>query len=122
MLRQRLSESLPLYEDSQVVLTPESLVLKRYYFPTLKAKLLSLADIRRIEVVPPNLWTGRWRIWGTGNFVTWYPLDFGRPKRDRVFRLIQRNKSIRIGFTVENSGPFIAAMSLLKLPVSREPG
>jgi hypothetical protein len=121
MLHRRSFESLPLYEDSLVVLTPESLILKRYYFPTLKPKLLSLADIQRIEVVPANLWTGRWRIWGTGTLFTWYPLDFGRPKRDRVFRLTQRNKSIRIGFTVENSGSFIGAIGLLKVPLSPKP-
>ena len=36
---------LPLYEDSLVVLTSDSLLLKRYYFPTLKPKLVSLAEV-----------------------------------------------------------------------------
>jgi hypothetical protein len=35
---------LPLYEDSLVVLTSDSLLLKCYYFPTLKPKLVSLAE------------------------------------------------------------------------------
>ena len=111
---------LPLYEDSLVVLTSDSLLLKRYYFPTLKPKLVSLAEVQRIEILCPNLWTGRFRLWGSGDFRTFYPLDLGRPKRDRIFQLIQRDKRIRIGFTVENSELFIAAISLLRVSVSQK--
>ena len=58
---------LPLYEDSLVVLTSDSLLLKRYYFPTLKPKVVSLAEVQRIEILCPNLWTGRFRLWGSGD-------------------------------------------------------
>jgi hypothetical protein len=112
---------LPLYEDSLVVLTSDSLLLKRYYFPTLKPKLVSLAEVQRIELLCPNLWTRRFRLWGSGDLRTFYPLDLGRPKRDRIFRLTQRDKRIRIGFTVENSQLFIAAISLLSVSVSQKP-
>src|SRR5262249_7815056 len=112
---------LPLYEDSLVVLTSDSLLLKRYYFPALKPKLVSLAEVQRIEILYSNLWTGRFRLWGSGDLRTFYPLDLGRPKRDRIFRLTQRGKRIRIGFTVENSGLFITAISLLPVPVSQKP-
>jgi hypothetical protein len=111
---------LPLYEDSLVVLTSDSLLLKRYYFPTLKPKLVSLAEVQRIEIICPNLWTGRFRLWGSGDFRTFYPLDLGRPKRDRIFQLTQRDKRIRIGFTAENSELFIAAISLLRVSVSQK--
>jgi|SRR5215471_17109115 len=110
---------LPLYEDSLVVLTSDSLLLKRYYFPTLKPKLVSLAEVQQIEILYPNLWTGRFRLWGSGDLRTFYPLDLGRPKRDRIFRLTQRDKRIRIGFTVENSELFIAAISLLRFRSSK---
>jgi hypothetical protein len=112
---------LPLYEDSLVVLTSDSLLLKRYYFPTLKPKLVSLTEVQRIEILCPNLWTGRFRLWGSGDLRTFYPLDLGRPKRDRIFQLTQRDKRIRIGFTVENSELFIAAISLLRVSVSQKP-
>jgi hypothetical protein len=112
---------LPLYEDSLVVLTSASLLLKRYYFPTLKPKLMSLAEVQRIEILCPNLRTGRFRLWGSGDLRTFYPLDIGRPKRDRLFRLKQRDKRVRIGLTVENSELFITAISLLPVSVSQTP-
>jgi len=76
---------LPLYEDSLVVLTSVSLLLKRYYFPTLKPKLVSLPKVQRIEILYPNLWTGRFHLWSSGDLRTFHPLDFGWPKRDRIF-------------------------------------
>lgn len=112
---------LPLYEDALVVLTSDSLLLKRYYFPTLQPKLVSLAEVQRIEILSPTLWTGRFRLWGSGDLNTFYPLDLGRPKRDRIFRLTQRGKRIRIAFTVENAARFIAVISLLPVSVSEEP-
>ncbi|MBW0000039.1 MAG: hypothetical protein JO015_13125 [Verrucomicrobia bacterium] len=112
---------LPLYEDDLVVVTPDSLLLKRYYFPTLQPKLVSLAEIHRIEILRSNLWTGRFRLWGSGDLRTFYPLDLGRPKRDRIFRLTQRGKWIRIAFTVVDAERFIAAISLLSVSVSETP-
>src|SRR5215813_8219262 len=107
---------LSLHEDSLVALTSDSLLLKRYYFPTLKPKFVSLAEVQRIEILCPNIWTGRFRLWGSGDLRTFFPLDLGRPKRDRIFLMTQRGKHVRTGFTVENSELFIAAISLL--PVS----
>jgi hypothetical protein len=46
---------------------------------------------------------GSWRIWGTGDFQTWFPLDGKRPRRDRIFVASLRDTSQRIGFTVEDS-------------------
>jgi hypothetical protein len=112
---------LPLYEDSLVVLTSVSLLLKRYYFPTLKPKLVSLPKVQRIEILYPNLWTGTFHLWGSGDLITFYPLDFGWPKRDRIFGRHNGNKRVRIGFTVENSELFITAISLLPVSVSQKP-
>jgi hypothetical protein len=49
-------------------------------------------------------------------FILWIS---DSPKRDRIFRLTQRDKRIQIGFTVENSELFIAAISLLPVSVSK---
>lgn len=112
---------LPRYEDALVVLSLESLLIKGYYFPTRTPKRVALADVQRIEVLRPSLWTGRWRLWGSGDLSTFFALDLGRPNRDRIFLLTQRAKRIRIGFTVEHSGRFIAALRSLPVSVSQEP-
>jgi hypothetical protein len=71
---------------------------------------VSLAEVQQIEILYPNLWTGRFRLWGSGDLRTFYPLDLGRLKRDRIFRLTHWDKRIRIGFTVENSELFMASL------------
>ncbi|MBV9488913.1 MAG: hypothetical protein JO069_04205 [Verrucomicrobia bacterium] len=111
----------PLYEDTLVVLTSDSLLIKGYYFPTRAPKRVALAEVQRIEILRPSLWTGRFRLWGSGDLTTFFPLDLGRPKRDRIFLLTQRHKRVRIGFTVEHSGPFIAALCALPVTVSPKP-
>jgi len=51
----------------------------------------------------PTLKKGKYRFWGTGDFIHWFPLDNQRSKRDVIFILFRRSKRIRIGFTVEDS-------------------
>jgi hypothetical protein len=50
-----------------------------------------------------TLFTGKWRLQGSGDLRTWFPLDSKRPKRDKVFLVTLLDRRIRIGFTVEHS-------------------
>jgi hypothetical protein len=77
-----------------------------YYFPFGK-KHVTLSDIEYIEAKTPTLLNGKWRIWGTGDFITWFPCDSSRPIRDTIFIAHLKNRIVRIGFTVEESGPVI---------------
>jgi len=91
-----------LYYDSLVQITQDEIIFDHYYFPIGGKKAVRLADIERITVRPPTLWNGKWRLHGTGNFKTWFPQDYKRPKRDRIFFVTLRNQWVNIGFTVEN--------------------
>jgi hypothetical protein len=108
-------EGTVLYKDSLVELTNEKIVFFRYYFPFGTAKTLSLDEIESIQSQPPAVFGGSWRIWGTGNFVTWFPWDGARPRRDRIFFVTLRNRLRRIGFTVEDSQKLTAALRTLGL-------
>jgi len=92
-----------LYEDNLVSISSGGILFRKYYVPFGTPKLVRFNEIERIETYPPTIANGQWRIWGTGNFVTWFPCDTKRPTRDRIFLLRQRNAKISIGFTVENS-------------------
>lgn len=92
-----------LYEDKLAEISDNSITLNKYYFPSLGPKVILFNRIERIEVKKPTLFTGKWRIHGTGNFRTWYPFDSLRPKRDKIFIIYFRDKWIRSAFTVENS-------------------
>ena len=92
-----------LYQDSLVEIKKDSIILKNYYFPTMSSKNILFTNIEKIEVKEPTVLSGKWRIQGTGDFRTWYPLDSSRPKRDKIFLIIYKNKWMRTGFTVEDS-------------------
>lgn len=91
-----------LYSDSLIVLTEDRIIFEHYYFPIGGRKVVRLEDIERITVEPPTLRNGKWRLHGTGNFKTWFPQDYNRPKRDRIFFATLRSQWVNIGFTVEN--------------------
>ncbi|MFZ0455799.1 MAG: hypothetical protein WCE54_12510 [Ignavibacteriaceae bacterium] len=88
-----------LYKDNLVEIREDSFTLKNYYFPFGSKKVLS-KDIENIEVKEPTLINGRWRIWGTGNLLYWFPLDFLRPSRKKIFFVTYKNQRIKSGFTV----------------------
>lgn len=91
-----------LYADRLVEISDEAILFRDYYFP-FGTRRVAFADIERIQARPATLMTGKWRVWGTGDFVTWFPADWYRPSRDTVFLLIKKRGTLRIGFTVEDS-------------------
>jgi hypothetical protein len=91
-----------IYSDSLVKITGSSILFRRYGFFE-GDRLVEFSEIEKIMVKKPSIWNGRFRFHGTGDFKTWFPKDFQRYKRDRIFIAFIRNKWWRIGFTVENS-------------------
>ena len=104
-----------LYQDSLVELSYDTITFNRYYFPFGRKKL-SVANIDTIRISKYNGPSRIWRLWGTGDFLHWFPLDWKRPQRDALFVLKQKNKWGRIAFTVENSALFEEAIK--KLPIN----
>jgi hypothetical protein len=96
-----------LYKDGLVEITDQEVVFHRYYFPFGGDRHVPLSQIESVQVRPPSIWFGSWRIWGTGDFRTWYPQDSRRPGRDRIFVASLRDKFRRIGFTVEDSSKVV---------------
>jgi hypothetical protein len=91
-----------IYTDKLVTITNYEIIFQHYYFPTGKEKVVKLDNIKSISVEKPTLWNGKWRLHGTGNFKIWFPKDYGRPKRDRIFIATLKNQWVKIGFTVED--------------------
>ncbi len=88
-----------IYQDNLVEINDQRIIFHRYYFPTGSDKRLPWDRIASIRVRPG----GCWRLWGTGDLRTWFPQDYGRPGRDRVFIISLCDSFWRIGFTVEDS-------------------
>jgi hypothetical protein len=92
----------PIYSDKLVSITDDQIIFKDYYYPSGKEKIVRFDNIENIVVKKPTIWNGRWRLHGTGNFKTWYPMDSDRHRRDRIFIATLKDQWINIGFTVED--------------------
>ena len=91
-----------IYSDSLIETTENSILFHRYSFFERDRKVF-FSDIEKIIVKKATIWNGKFRFHGTGDFKTWFPKDFQRYKRNKIFVAYIRNKWWRIGFTVENS-------------------
>jgi len=107
-----------LYSDSLVKVTDEGIIFKHYFFP-FGSKRVEFTRIEAIEAKIPSFGE-KWRLWGTGNFRSWFPLDWTRPSRDKIFVAILRDSSWRIYFTVENSVQFAEVLKDHGMPM-RDP-
>jgi hypothetical protein len=92
-----------IYKDKLIEITDNSITFLNYYYPSSKRLTVQFSDIEKIISKMPTLFSGKYRYWGTGNFITWFPKDFKRNSRDKIFILYRYNKKIRIGFTAEDS-------------------
>jgi hypothetical protein len=100
------SPALKTYADRLVRLTPDRIRFRWYYFP-IGTKSVPLNQIDRVETYSV---TGCLRLWGTGDFRTWFPLDFKRPVRKCIYVLYRKSGFVRIGFTVKDDERFQAAL------------
>ena len=89
-----------IYSDKLVEITKESILFRNYYFP-FGSRRVAFSEVESIAAKEPT--HEKWRIHGTLDFRTWFPRDWRRPSRDRIYILSFHNKRRRIGFTVEDS-------------------
>lgn len=68
------------YDDGRIACTDDALVIRKYYFP-FGDKRIPYSSIERARVLPMNRLSGAGRIWGSGDFIHWYNLDPGRPRK-----------------------------------------
>ncbi|HVP97528.1 hypothetical protein [Methanoregula sp.] len=105
-----------LYTDRLVTITGRGITFAAYSFPLGHNREVAFADIDHITVSEPSLLNGKWRIWGSGDLQTWFPLDIHRPSRDRIFVATLKSGRPRIGFTVEDSSRVIALLEEHRVP------
>ena len=92
-----------LYADHLVSINGDSITFHSYSFPHKASRRVAFTDINHLMVLEPSLTNGRWRIWGSGDLCTWFPLDVHRSSRDRIFIATLKTRGMNIGFTVEDS-------------------
>jgi hypothetical protein len=91
-----------LYADPLVAISDQGIVIRQYSL-LLSPKTVSWRDVAWVKAVQPTLWTGRWRLAGTGTFTTWFATDFGRPARETIFIMKLRTQAMKVAFTVHDA-------------------
>lgn len=71
-----------LYDDGLVELDEQSITVRWYYFPLALSKRIAYTEIRGIDHRAMGTWTGKGRLWGSGDLRHWAPLDLHRPTKD----------------------------------------
>lgn len=68
------------YDDGRIACTEDALVIRSYYFPA-GAKRIAYDKIQGVRRRQLNTMSGRYRLWGSGDFLHWYNYDPGRRKK-----------------------------------------
>ena len=103
-----------LYSDGLVTITEDEITFHKYYLNG-NDKTVPIEDIERITIKKPTVWSGKYRIWGTGNIKTWFPQDNDRSRRDRIFVADLKSQWNNIGFTVVESNDVEAILRRMGL-------
>jgi hypothetical protein len=74
-----------LYDDGRISCDDEGVSIGWYYF--WGPKKIPYGSIRAVHEQPLTHVRGRWRIWGSGDFVHWYNLDGNRPRKASALEL-----------------------------------
>ena len=76
-----------LYDDGFVTLDSDALTIHRYYFPLGTSKRIAYSSIKGMQEILIGFWTGKGRLWGSGDLRHWFPLDLRRPQKDKAIIL-----------------------------------
>uniref|UniRef100_A0A0K0FXD3 DDE_3 domain-containing protein n=1 Tax=Strongyloides venezuelensis TaxID=75913 RepID=A0A0K0FXD3_STRVS len=103
------------YEDKYCKLTYDYLIIKRYFFPSMKEKKVFTSEIKTVHFQEQsNGKIGESKIWGkSSNNVYWaYDLKRSLPgnKEAKGNIIIDIEDGVMKGFTVENAQAFLSAI------------
>jgi hypothetical protein len=74
-----------LYDDGRIACDDTGLIIRRYY--PWGGKRVPYASIRVVTRRPLSPVRGKWRIWGSGDFVHWWNLDPQRPSKEGALEI-----------------------------------
>jgi len=74
-----------LYDDGGIACDDDALIIRRYYL--WGSKRIPYASIRDVTERPLGPARGKWRIWGSGDFVHWWNLDTRRPQKETALEI-----------------------------------
>jgi hypothetical protein len=74
-----------LYDDGRIACDDDGVRIRWYYL--WGPKWIPYGAIRAVSSRPLSRVRGKWRIWGSGDFVHWYNLDPRRPDKETAIEI-----------------------------------
>ena len=75
-----MNQGSTLYDDGRIACDEDGITIGWYYL--WGAKRIRYSAIRSAKLFPLGAIRGKWRLWGSGDFVHWYNLDGARPGKE----------------------------------------
>ncbi len=98
------------YDDGRVACTDDALVIRLYYFP-FGDKRIPYANIGQVRRVPLTGMSGRYRLWGSGDFIHWANFDPDRPKKSVALIISISGRHMRPVITPDDPDAVAAALA-----------
>lgn len=98
------------YDDGRVACTDDALVIRMYYFPfgDKRVPYTKIQDVKSRPTTGPN---GRWRLWGSGDFVHWYNWDPDRPGKSVALVITPSGHGVRPVITPNDPDAVLAELA-----------
>ena len=90
-----------LYQDPQVTIYQELIVINKYYFPLATSRNILPSEIERVTVYDSKEVTHRWGLC-TKYLNNWFPLDTNRKNKSKFIEIIVRGKKMRPSITPDD--------------------
>jgi len=76
-----------IYDDGVIACGADGLHIRNYYFPSMRTKHFSWAEIESVRSRPLRLLNGKYRLWGMGVKPCWFNLDLTRPLKSQAIEI-----------------------------------
>jgi len=90
-----------LYQDGQVVVYKELIVINKYFFPLATSKTILFNDIERVVLHSSEGVTHRWGI-TTKYMNNWFPWDNNRKNKTKFIEIILKGRKTRPSITPDD--------------------
>jgi hypothetical protein len=98
------------YDDGRVACTEEALVIRTYYFPP-HDKRIPYGKIEQVRQEPMTGMSGRYRLWGSGDFIHWCNYDPARPRKTVKFIIQLTGRTIQPVITPDHPDKVAAELA-----------
>ena len=87
------------YSDEYINLNEDFLAINKYYYPLKKKKIIKIGNINNIKLIEMDRMSGKYTFYGFCWKFYWYHLDNKRPQKKYAIIISEKNNSITIGIT-----------------------